>query len=166
MISQPRISFEDARCDGTTLVLGDMRHHIMPTCSQKINEAGLLTDCTDFDTLTIDQVTDYLNLFQIMLPFNKDFARAMMDIKLLAQKVPGKAVKSETIYRYIDKIQVVAVYEDLLKPTKEFNPQTMYNLINQLYTHYHLNDMTNWVKDLTDYDLSNMYFDNSNFEIG
>jgi hypothetical protein len=91
-----------------------------------------ISDITNFDDLTISDYTNMLNLLNINLPMYKSYVLKVLDHKFYAQKVPGKSVYSEEIWRYLDKIQVITMYNDVLRPAKEVPVQNITKLLNEL----------------------------------
>lgn len=132
----------------------------MPICSQKINIDNSITYISNFSGLTIDDCVRYLNQLKISLPFDKETCDQVLTHKMFGQKIPAKSNLSDDIYRYINTIQVIAIHDDLVRPTKEFSPTKIYNLLKQLYSSINVTDMSNWISDLTDYDLTNLYIIN------
>lgn len=156
LLGSQRINIGDAQFDGTDFDLGSNPFHIMHPCVQDINP-NIITSITDLTNKDITQCVAYLNQFKISLPFIKDFATQVLDHKLFAQRVPSKSRYSEDIQRYVDHIQVIAFHEDILKPSKEFAHENIYNLLNGIYSNIDATDMSNWITDITDYDLTNLW---------
>lgn len=53
---------------------------------------------------------------------------------------------------------MVALYEDVLKLSKEFPINKIIDVLNQVFSNIDSSDMSNWVGDLTNYDISNIYY--------
>lgn len=54
----------------------------------------------------------------------------------------------------------------MLKPTKEFPINQIIDVLNQVLMSIDLTDMSNWIGDLTNYDISNMYYINDEAVFG
>lgn len=99
-------------------------------------------DLTDFSNQTLDEIVTKLNLLKIYLPFSLTQCNKVMDHKQFAQKVPAKSIFSESIWRYTDKIQIVAYFEDTLKAAKEFPLDRIIHVLDDIFTSVDQSDMT------------------------
>jgi hypothetical protein len=115
------------------------------SCYQDINQDTSIGDMSlvDFSNLSIDQIVDKLNLLRINIPLNINQLEKNINTKFFTQRVPAKSViASEDIWRYVDNIQIVALYEDLLKPSKEFLMDRIIPVFDEILSSISLSDMT------------------------
>lgn len=154
IIGSQRISISESHNDSTTLDLGNTPHHLLKPGFQNINRDQSLFDIPDFSNLTLNSCVDHLNMLRIYLPFEKLAAERVMNNKYFNQRISAKSILSEDIQRYSDKIQIIAVFEDVLKPSKEFSSARIIHLFDQIYSAQDSTDMSAQIPDITSYDLS------------
>lgn len=76
-------------------------------------------------------------------------------MKMFTQRISSKSSFSDSIYRYLEKIEIIPFFEDTLRPNKVFNLEKISNIMNQNFGSLNFHD-------LTDYDLSNIYYHTNN----
>lgn len=156
ILGSQRISITDSHADSSSISFGNTPHHLLKMGFQKINQNNTIIDVSDYSNLTSDECVEYLNLLKIFIPFDKLTAERTLNNKFFNQRISAKSVLSEDIQRYTDKIQIIAVFEDLLKPAKEFPMNRIIHLLSQVYSTQESSDMTKQINNISDYDLSNI----------
>lgn len=81
-----------------------------------------------------------------------------MKNKFYIQNIPAKSIYSDSIQRYTDKIQIIALFEDTVKFKKDFPILSISEMLNDIYNSIDYSDMSTQIPDYSCYDLSSLYY--------
>lgn len=97
VIADHRISLSESQADSTSLVFGNISHHVLKSGFQNINQDASILDVYDFSTMSLERSTNVLNSLKIFLPFDKITAERIMTTKYFSHRNSAKSVLSEDI---------------------------------------------------------------------
>ena len=60
---------------------------------------------------------------------------------------------------------MIAIYDDVLKLRKEFPLDKIVTIVHEIYSSLDITDMSSWVNDIDDYNLSNLVCSTSGSKI-